>query len=82
MKIFVDTDPDIRLARRLTRDITERARDLDGVLKQYMKFVKPSYDHCIAPTMRHADIIVPRGTRRMARYYNQASLSCAFILVG
>lgn len=61
MKIFVDTDPDIRLARRLTRDLTDRGRDLDGVLKQYMKFVKPSYDHCIAPTMRHADIIVPRG---------------------
>ena len=61
MKVFVDTDPDIRLARRLSRDITERGRDLDSVLKQYMKFVKPSYDHCIAPTMRHADIIVPRG---------------------
>lgn len=61
MKVFVDTDHDIRLARRLTRDISERGRELHGVLKQYMKFVKPSYDHCIAPTMRHADIIVPRG---------------------
>ncbi|XP_067938012.1 uridine-cytidine kinase-like 1 [Watersipora subatra] len=61
MKVFVDTDPDIRLARRLSRDITERSRDLDSVLKQYSKFVKPSYDHCIAPTMRHADVIVPRG---------------------
>lgn len=61
MKVFVDTDPDIRLARRLSRDITDRGRDLESVLKQYMKFVKPSYDHIIAPTMRHADIIVPRG---------------------
>ena len=61
MKVFVDTDPDIRLARRLRRDITERGRDLEGVLKQYNTFVKPAYDHYIEPTMTYADIIVPRG---------------------
>ncbi|CRK95401.1 CLUMA_CG008694, isoform A [Clunio marinus] len=61
MKIFVDTDSDIRLARRLKRDITQRGRDLDGVLKQYSTMVKPSYSNYIAPTMAHADIIVPRG---------------------
>uniref|UniRef100_A0A6M2DHS3 Uridine kinase n=1 Tax=Xenopsylla cheopis TaxID=163159 RepID=A0A6M2DHS3_XENCH len=61
MKIFVDTDADIRLARRLKRDITERGRDLEGVLKQYSTMVKPSYANYIAPTMAHADIIVPRG---------------------
>ncbi|XP_013404707.1 uridine-cytidine kinase-like 1 [Lingula anatina] len=61
MKIFVDTDSDVRLARRLKRDITERGREIEGVLKQYHKFVKPAYDHYIAPTMVHADIIVPRG---------------------
>ncbi|CAF5175313.1 unnamed protein product, partial [Rotaria magnacalcarata] len=61
MKIFVDTDADIRLARRLERDITERGRDIDGVIQQYTRFVKPSYDHYIAPTMIYADLIVPRG---------------------
>lgn len=61
LKIFVDTDADTRLARRLERDILERGRDVDGVLKQYNTFVKPAFDSFIAPTMRHADIIVPRG---------------------
>eukprot|EP00158_Paraphelidium_tribonemae_P005232 Partr_v1_DN27235_c2_g1_i2_m38737 putative uridine kinase len=61
MRIFVDTDDDIRLSRRLRRDIAERGRDLNGVLQQYMRFVKPSFDQWIKPTMRHADVIVPRG---------------------
>ena len=61
MKIFVDTDSDVRLARRLKRDIVERGRDIDGVLKQYERFVKPAFDHYIAPTMNYADVIVPRG---------------------
>ncbi|XP_066527142.1 uridine-cytidine kinase-like 1 isoform X2 [Hoplias malabaricus] len=61
MKIFVDTDSDIRLVRRLRRDITERGRDIDGVIKQYNKFVKPAFEQYIEPTMRLADIVVPRG---------------------
>lgn len=61
MKIFVETDADVRLARRLRRDICQRGRDVIGVLKQYINFVKPAFMHYIAPTMRHADIIVPRG---------------------
>ncbi|XP_041770557.1 uridine-cytidine kinase-like 1 [Anopheles merus] len=62
MKVFVDTDADIRLARRLKRDIMQRGRDLEGVLKQYSTMVKPAYCCYIAPTMAHADIIVPRGS--------------------
>ena len=61
MKIFIDTDSDIRLVRRLRRDIMERGRDLVGVLKQYNKFVKTSFDYYIAPSVTHADLIVPRG---------------------
>lgn len=61
MKIFVDTDSDIRLVRRLRRDISERGRDIEGVIKQYNKFVKPAFDQYIQPTMRLADIVVPRG---------------------
>ncbi|XP_064629866.1 uridine-cytidine kinase-like 1 isoform X2 [Lineus longissimus] len=61
LKLFVDTDSDIRLARRLKRDITDRGRDLEGVLQQYNTYVKPAFEHYIAPTMKNADIIVPRG---------------------
>ena len=61
MKVFVDTDSDIRLARRLKRDITERGRAIEGVLYQYNTFVKPAFEHYIEPAMKYADIIVPRG---------------------
>ena len=61
MKVFVDTDPDVRLVRRLERDISTRKRDLEGVLKQYMDMVKPAFCFYIAPSMVHADLIVPRG---------------------
>ncbi len=61
MKIFVDTDSDERLARRITRDIAERGRTMESVLTQYRTTVKPAHDEFIQPTMRSADIIVPRG---------------------
>ncbi|ETN68818.1 putative uridine kinase [Necator americanus] len=61
MKVFVDTDGDVRLARRLNRDINERGRDTIGVLDQYFRFVKPAFEAYIAPGMKVADIIVPRG---------------------
>ncbi|XP_076181006.1 uridine-cytidine kinase-like 1 isoform X1 [Ptiloglossa arizonensis] len=61
MKVFVDTDADVRLARRLSRDISQRGRDLEGVLKQYCTMVQPAFYYYIAPSMVHADIIVPRG---------------------
>lgn len=65
MKIFVDTDSDIRLVRRLRRDISERGREIEGVIKQYNKFVKPAFEQYIEPTMRLADIVVPRGTQHL-----------------
>jgi len=61
MKVFVETDSDVRLARRLKRDISNRGRDIHGVMQQYENHVKPAYDRYIAPTMTYADIIVPRG---------------------
>jgi uridine kinase len=61
MKVFVDTDADTRLARRIRRDISERGRDLDGVLTQYERFVKPSFDAFCLPQRSHADVILPRG---------------------
>ncbi|KAI3643371.1 hypothetical protein MP228_012926 [Amoeboaphelidium protococcarum] len=61
LKLFVDADDDIRLARRLRRDIADRGRSLDSVLTQYQRFVKPSFDEFVRPTMKYADVIVPRG---------------------
>jgi len=61
IKIFVDTDDDVRLLRRLKRDITERGRDFDGVLNQYEKYVRPMHLEFVEPSKRYSDIIIPRG---------------------
>ncbi|KAJ7538685.1 hypothetical protein O6H91_11G059400 [Diphasiastrum complanatum] len=61
MKIFVDTDADVRLARRIRRDTLERGRDVNGVIEQYAKFVKPAFDDFVLPTKKYADVIIPRG---------------------
>lgn len=61
LKIFVDADADVRLARRIRRDVAERGRDVDGVLRAYETFVKPAFDEYVMPTKRHADVVVPRG---------------------
>ncbi|KAL1371401.1 hypothetical protein HN51_001639 [Arachis hypogaea] len=61
MKIFVDADPDVRLARRIRRDTVERGRDVHSVLEQYAKFVKPAFEDFILPSKKYADIIIPRG---------------------
>jgi uridine kinase len=61
MKIFVDTEDDIRLIRRIRRDTKHRGRTLESVLDQYEQFVKPAFDQFIAPTKKFADVVVPRG---------------------
>ncbi|KAL0395778.1 UNVERIFIED_CONTAM: Uridine kinase-like protein 1, chloroplastic [Sesamum calycinum] len=61
MKIFVDTDADVRLARRIRRDTVERGRDINSVLEQYAKFVKPAFDDFILPSKKYADVVIPRG---------------------
>ncbi len=61
IKIFVDTDDDVRLLRRLKRDIMERGRNLDSVLNQYEMFVRPMHLEFVEPSKRYADIIIPRG---------------------
>ncbi|KAF4740438.1 hypothetical protein FOZ63_019251, partial [Perkinsus olseni] len=59
LKIFVECDADIRLARRVIRDIAERGRELENVLGQYQRFVKPSYEKYVEPGKRFADVIIP-----------------------
>ena len=61
IKIFVDTDDDIRIIRRIKRDLEERGRSLQSVIDQYLSTVKPMYHQFIEPTKRYADIIVPEG---------------------
>ena len=61
IKIFVDTDDDIRLLRRIRRDMVERGRSIDTILDQYEKTVRPMYLEFVQPSRRVADIIIPRG---------------------
>jgi uridine kinase len=61
VKIFVDTDSDLRLIRRLQRDITERSRTAESVIKQYMKTVRPMHLEFVEPSKRYADVIIPEG---------------------
>jgi uridine kinase len=59
MRIFVDTDDDVRLARRIRRDTSERGRNVEGVIEQYTKFVKPMFDAYVLPSKKFADVIIP-----------------------
>ena len=61
IKLYVDTDDDIRIIRRIKRDMEERGRTLDSVIEQYLTVVKPMYHQFIEPTKRYADVIVPEG---------------------
>ncbi len=61
MKIFVDTDADVRILRRLVRDVKERGRTLESVVSQYLTTVKPMHEAFVEPSKKYADIIVPEG---------------------
>ncbi|WP_100011904.1 uridine kinase [Lentibacillus sediminis] len=65
IKVFVDTDADLRIIRRLLRDIKERGRTLDSVIDQYISNVRPSHLQFIEPTKRYADIIIPEGGQNL-----------------
>ena len=56
-QVFVQCDSDLMLARRIKRDVAERGRKVEGVLEQYLRFVKPAYDNFVLPTSRYADIV-------------------------
>jgi uridine kinase len=61
MKLYVDTDADLRIIRRLVRDIQDRGRTMDSVIDQYVNVVRPMHNQFIEPTKRYADIIIPEG---------------------
>jgi len=61
VKIYVDTDADLRILRRLMRDTKERGRSMESVIEQYLNVVRPMHNQFIEPTKRYADIIIPEG---------------------
>lgn len=61
IKIFVDTDADVRFIRRLIRDVNERGRSVDSIVSQYLDTVRPMHEQFIEPSKRYADIIIPEG---------------------
>ena len=63
IKIFVDTDADVRILRRIRRDVRERGRTLESVIDQYLTTVKPMHEQYVQPSRKNADIIVPEGGR-------------------
>ncbi|MCD6322495.1 MAG: uridine kinase [Clostridiales bacterium] len=69
IKVYVDTDSDIRLSRRIKRDVNERGRSLNSVLEQYVNIVKPMHEQFVEPNRKYADVIIPEGG------YNQVVLS-------
>ena len=61
IKIYVDTDADVRILRRIVRDVRDRGRSLDGVIDQYLNTVKPMHEQFVEPSKRRADVIIPQG---------------------
>ena len=61
MKVFVDTDADVRILRRIVRDVRDRGRDLESIVTQYLTTVKPMHEMFVEPSKRYADIIIPEG---------------------
>jgi len=83
IKIFVDTDADVRILRRLVRDVKERGRSLDSVVEQYLNTVKPMHEAFVEPSKKYADVIIPEGGKnpvalqmiveRIRRYIEQGN---------
>lgn len=61
IKVFVDTDADVRLARRILRDVRDRGRSMESVISQYTTTVKPMHEEFVEPSKRYADVIIPEG---------------------
>lgn len=68
MKIFVDTDADVRIVRRIVRDVKKRARTLDSIVEQYLTTVKPMHEAFVEPSKKYADIIIPDGGKNPVAY--------------
>ena len=65
IRIFVDTDADVRLCRRIKRDVNKRGRTLESVLNQYLQTVKPMHERYVEPSKKYADLVVPEGGKNL-----------------
>lgn len=68
IKIFVDADADVRILRRITRDVRDRGRSLESVVNQYLTTVKPMHEQFVEPSKRNADIIIPEGGHNIVAF--------------
>lgn len=66
LRVYVETDADVRILRRIRRDVVERGRDLEGVIDRYLSTVKPMHEQFVEPTKKDADVVVPEGTNPVA----------------
>jgi uridine kinase len=66
LRLYVETDADVRILRRIQRDVVDRGRDLEGVIEQYLTTVKPMHEQFVAPTKKEADLIIPEGANDTA----------------
>ena len=66
LRLYVETDADVRILRRIRRDVLDRGRDLEGVIDQYLSTVKPMHERFVEPTRAHADLIIPEGANSVA----------------
>ena len=65
LKVFVDTDADVRVLRRIKRDVVKRGRSLESVMTQYLSTVKPMHEQFVEPSKRRADLIIPEGGKNL-----------------
>ena len=82
IKVYVDTDADVRFIRRLQRDIEERGRDLQSVVAQYLATVRNMHLEFVEPSKRHADIIIPGGGRNQVAMAMVVSQMRALLAIG
>ena len=61
IKVFIDTDADVRIIRRIIRDVEERGRTLESIVNQYLTTVKPMHEQFVEPSKKYADLIIPEG---------------------
>jgi len=66
LRLYVETDADVRILRRIRRDVLERGRDLEAVIDQYLSTVKPMHEQFVAPTRKEADLVIPEGANSVA----------------
>ncbi|MDL5361236.1 uridine kinase [Halalkalicoccus sp. NIPERK01] len=77
LRIYVETDADVRILRRIRRDVLERGRSLDGVIEQYLSTVKPMHEQFVEPTKKEADLVIPEGANTVAVDLLEAAITAA-----